>query len=121
MLLCSAFPAEAQEVEHNYLVGPQFTQCDSLEIEGMPLEEAIEKIRETKFRYQQNFILTRRHGFKGGEYYSCNNTEGYLIVLYHDNTVVYQNVKKEFWEKLISSTDPEGVYLSNRKSFDVLR
>ena len=105
-----------QEVEHNYKVGPQFTTCDSLDFESVDSDEAIELIRETKFRFQQSFKLTRRQGFKGGEIYSCNNESGFLVVKLDDHEILYKNVELRFWNELISSSDPEGYYLKNKEN-----
>jgi predicted AlkP superfamily phosphohydrolase/phosphomutase len=104
----------SQEVEHNYKVGPQATTCDSLSLERLSETEAIEQIRLTKFRFQQSFRLTRRMGFKGGEFYSCDNINGYLLLKYNDEEQLYVNVKKEYWENLKISSDPEGFYLDSK-------
>jgi len=104
----------SQEVEHNYKVGPQQTTCDSITLDSYHLEEAIEKLRSTKFRFQQNFKLTRKQGFKGGEYYSCDNKTGFLIIKQDDLQILYENVKRKVWDELISSSDPEGYYLKKR-------
>ena len=55
----------AQEVEHNYEMGPQITTCDSLNLDGLSVEEQIAEIENTTFRYVQKFKLNRREGFQG--------------------------------------------------------
>ncbi len=107
-------PAFGQEVEHNYRVGPQVTTCDSLVLDHLSESEAIEQIRSSKFRFQQSFKLTRKQGFKGGEYFSCDNNVGYLILKNNDSEKLYVEVQKEFWEFLITSSDPEGYFLNNK-------
>jgi len=114
------FNSLAQEVEHNYELGPQQTNCDSLKLEASDLEQAIEMIKSAKFRYQQSFKLTRRAGFKGGDFYSCDNHSGYLMIRYHDSAFWYKQVTLEFWKIMISSSDPEGYYLENKQKLEEL-
>lgn len=101
----------AQEVEHNYLVGPQNTNCDSLYVHGFSLPESIAKIRTVKFRFDQSFRLTRKQGLQVGEFYSCDGDIGYLIIKYDDKETLYLGVSKNVWTDIISSTDPEANFL----------
>jgi hypothetical protein len=107
----------AQEVEHNYLVGPQFTDCDSLTIDSLSTEKAVERIRYVKFRYQQNFKLTRKTGLKSAEFFSCDLHSGFLIVKYDTDESLYSEVGKSEWEVLVSSSDPEGFYLQKKETW----
>jgi hypothetical protein len=107
----------AQDVEHNYLVGPQFTDCDSLKFDGLTTEKVIEHIRTAEFRYQQNFKLTRRMGFKGAEYFSCDLTTGLLIIHQDGEKLLFSSVSKADWEILSSSSDPEGYYLQKKDTW----
>ena len=102
---------QAQEVEHNYTVGPQTTNCDSLDLSKVPAENQIASIRSATFRFDQSFKLTRRTGLKGGSFYSCDNKSGYLIIKYNEKEQLIADVKKEQWQEFISSRDPEGYYL----------
>ncbi len=101
----------AQEVEHNYRVGPQTTTCDSLKLDGENLGVFIGKIRQTSFRFQQSFKLMRRQGLQKAEYFSCDNAHGFLVVSMDGTETLYSNVAKDQWQQLISSSDPEGYFL----------
>ncbi len=105
----------AQEVEHNYLVGPQFTNCDSLDLKGISAQESIKLIRNAKFRFDQSFKLTKKQGLQKGEFYSCDNKEGYLIIKYDAKEILLEKVQKSFWIELISSSDPEGLFIKRKK------
>jgi hypothetical protein len=107
----------AQDVEHNYLVGPQFTDCDSLKFEGLSTEKAIELVRSVKFRYQQNFKLTRRTGFKGAEFYSCDLLSGILVIQFDNEQFLFTEVSKADWESLTYYPDPEGFYLDKKDNW----
>ena len=104
--------SKAQEVEHNYLVGPQSTNCDSLDIIGFSLSESIALIRASTYRFDQSFRLTRKQGLQLGEYYSCDNEVGFLIIKYDGKESLYHKVDKRIWDELISTSDPEGYYLN---------
>ena len=103
-----------QEVEHNYLVGPQLVTCDSLVLNDLPKDLSIEKIRSTKFRFDQSFKLTRKTGLQLGEYYACDNLSGFMIIQYAGTSYLYIEVKKQIWDQMISSSDPEGFFLENK-------
>lgn len=108
----------AQEVEHNYLVGPQMTDCDSLDITGLSLHESIDKIRASKFRFDQAFKLTRKQGLQSGEFYSCDNERGYLVISFDGIESLFVNIEKNIWNDLISTSDPEGLYFKMKKKYE---
>ncbi len=107
----------AQEIEHNYLVDPQVTDCDSLTIHGLSMPESISKIRTAKFRFDQSFRLTRKQGLQLGEYYSCNGKDGFLIIKYDGIESLYVTVSMDIWKVLISSSDPEYYFLEIKPQF----
>ncbi len=109
--LFNCFCSFGQEVEHNYIVGPQNTNCDSLNLSDISRSESIELIRGSKFRFNQSFRLRRKYGLQLGAYYSCDTKYGFLIIKYDGGEFLFHNVDKHIWEEFISSSDPEGYYL----------
>lgn len=109
---------QAQEVEHNYLVGPGKTTCDSLMTDDLTIEGIIKVIRTTQFRFNQEFKLTRKQGLQKGEYYSCDNKSGFLIVKYDNEYFLFTEVQKNIWNELISSADPEQFFLETKDRWD---
>lgn len=107
--------AIAQEIEHNFPVGPQTTNCDSLDVNGLSLPESITLIRASKYRFDQSFRLTRKQGLQLCEFYSCDNKQGFLIINYDGIKFLYQKVDKLIWNELFSSSDPERYYLNIRQ------
>lgn len=118
MILCINM-CLAQEVEHNYLVGPQSTTCDSLKMHEISMDQCIEQIRKSNFRFDQTFRLTRKQGLQQGEFYSCDGKVGFLIIRFDGEEQLYQDVEKPNWEALISSSDPEGYYLKSKKQLQL--
>lgn len=109
--------SHAQDVEHNYLVGPQFTNCDSLKLDGLTIEKAVQRIHAADFRYQQEFKLTRRTGLKGGSFFSCNMEVGFLIIHFDEEQFLFTEVSKSDWEAFVATSDPEGYFLDKKSSW----
>jgi hypothetical protein len=112
MLIFSAFTVSfGQEVEHNYLVGPSKTDCDSLRLDGLSFNEALETIANTSFRFQQKFKYSRLSGVQAGQFYSCDGKSGFLLLTVDKATTIYKDVPKTIWDNLIQSSDPDLLYI----------
>lgn len=116
MLCCLILQVSAQEVEHNYPVGPQKTNCDSLQLTELPLEEVISAIENTSFRFDQGFKISRVAGIRAAHYYSCNGISGYLILTIGQEKKVFSEVTKKLWNEFIASSDLDNFYEENIKS-----
>ncbi len=101
------------QVEHNYHVVSGFTDCDSLHLDHLEKDQAVSILRQTRFRYQQEFKLTRNQGLKHGAYYSCDGKKGYLVITFNDQDYLYFNVPLDIWEEFTKSPDPEGYFLNH--------
>jgi len=110
-----------QEVEHNFTVKPQQTNCDSLKIDRYSKEEAIREITMTNFRFDQAFQLSRKNGLQSGAFYSCDLQTGSLIIKYNDTEYLYINVSKSLWNDLISSGNPEDFYIRIKQVLEEFR
>jgi hypothetical protein len=108
-------PLQAQEVEHNYVVGPQNTNCDSLELVGLSTDEAISAITNTKFRLDQQFKLNRPQGLRAGAFHSCDNQSGFLIILFDRRKHLFPEVPLSTWDTFVTSPDPEDFFLQKIK------
>ncbi|MFC2123430.1 hypothetical protein ACFLU5_01360 [Bacteroidota bacterium] len=102
-----------QDVEHNYLVGPQYTTCDSLPDNFYNEEEAIYLVENATYRSTEQFKINRNHGVRGGWYFSCNNETGFLIILIEEHKHLFQFVPKATWDQLTQTTDFE-LFIVNR-------
>ena len=110
------------QVEHNYLVGPQSTDCDSLSIASLSIDEAISKIENSKFRFQQQFKISRTFGVMNARYYSCDGESGYLIMLVDKINYLYLKIPKSVWDKLITSSDINTFYtIEIKEKYDVIK
>lgn len=114
-LLCFWFliclmETSAQEVEHNYPVGPQNTDCDSIQLSGLSMDEIIRTIENTSYRFDQGFKISRITGVRAGHFYSCNGTSGFLVLTIGKEKKVFVEVLITTWDELIGSSDPDGFY-----------
>ncbi|TRX48583.1 hypothetical protein FNH22_28730 [Fulvivirga sp. M361] len=109
-LLCVTNSLRAQ-VEHNFVLGPSKTTCDSLSITKEDTGGLIETIRNTSFRYQEQMKISRYKIPQQAWYYSCDGQTGYLIVREtKDVEKIYDNVTKETWQTLMDTNDPITLY-----------
>jgi len=109
IIMCVVGPLYAQ-VEHNYKVDPQSTNCDSLNLATLPIIEAISIIEQSTFRFQQQFKISRTYGVMDARYFSCDGKFGYLIIKVDKEDYIYIDVPKPKWTSLISSADINGFY-----------
>ena len=103
--------AFSQEVEHNYEMKPQKTDCHTLDLDGVEDEKAaIDSIESKQFRYDQHFKLNAPTGFQGAWFYSCDHDTGFLIVKIDSEQLLYTGIATSQWEAMIASKDPIGYY-----------
>ena len=98
------------QVEHNYKVDPQSTNCDSLKLNTLPITEAVSIIEQTTFRFQQQFKISRSYGVMNARYFSCDGILGYLIIKVDKKDYIYIDVPETKWKLLISSADMNAFY-----------
>ena len=82
------FVFEVAGQEHNFSVGPQRVNCDSLE-------------------------WTRSEGFQEGHFYSCDNEDGFMIVKFDGQSLLYRSIPKELWDEMAASNNPEDFFVEN--------
>ena len=116
ILLISAVKLSAQEVEHNYPVGPKNTDCDSMQLNGLSRETMIETIENNAFRFDQQFKISRVAGIRAGHYYSCDGKSGFLILTVGKEKALFVDVPKTIWDEFIKSSDLDGFYEKNLKN-----
>ncbi len=112
----------SQEVEHNYPVGSQKTNCDSLILQGLSFDQKINSIEESTFRFGQNFKISRSSGVRAGHFYSCDGNTGFLILTINKEKVIYEHIPRSLWENFTKATDLDGFFENNiKKIYPVIR
>jgi hypothetical protein len=102
---------------HNFPVPPKNTSCDSIsQITDNPdILTVLEIIGNTDFRFQQNIKINRETGFKEASFFSCDNSRGYMVIIFHDGKFLYPGIPKPLWEGMIDSGNPSDFYEQNIK------
>ena len=95
------------QVEHNYPMGPQKTNCDSLSAISSVFSEALHAIEISTWRFKQSIKLNRLNGILRAEYYSCDGQTGFLIVLTSNKECIYKIVPVNLWNEFLKTNDPE--------------
>ena len=72
--------------------------------------QAMEKIRQTDFNFEQSFRTLNVIGVQKGTYYSCGVGDGYMIIETSRGSELYENVPRELWESFISSRNIDYYY-----------
>lgn len=120
LLICLTSANLKAQVEHNYLVGPQHSTCDSLQIDLNYPDSAIHSIEKAVFRFDQKFRLSRITGVQGGHFYSCDGISGYLIITIDRSKKLYKDVPRKIWEELIKTSDINLYYRKNiQNQYDI--
>ena len=109
------------QVEHNFLIGPQKTDCDSLPPTYITSDQALEMIQAAQFRFTEDFEIRRNTGFRGANFYSCDNEQGFLIVKVDDQSIIFPDVPKKIWDEFIGSNNMEGYYYKIKKDYSQLK
>jgi len=102
-------PGFAQD-EHNFLVKPQFTTCDSLSKQIATSSDPFQLLYASKFRFSQNFKIPGSSGVQQGNYFSCDNETGFLVLVVDEKTSLYLEVPTQVWSDFIQSADPFSFY-----------
>jgi hypothetical protein len=109
LMICLAFSSYGQ-VEHNFVMTPEKTDCHSL---IMKEDSAIniQEIRKSTFRFKEEIKISRYYTPRSIEYYSCDGENGYLIAIEsEDHTILFVNVPKTKYDSLSNSDDPITFY-----------
>lgn len=109
-------PAHAQ-VEHNFEMGPENTNCDKLPHSFKSAAAALVRIDSSTFRFRESIDLSRFRTPRSATYYSCDGKTGFLVVQETtDSRVIYSDIPKTVWENFINSDDPFDFYAHHVKA-----
>lgn len=112
MLFVFCWPCLAvAQVEHNFEMKPENTDCHELPQSFESAGEGIQFIRSATFRVQQSVKISRYHIPRSASFHSCDGKTGYLIAEETEGTyVLYSGIPQDVWQNFINSNDPIGFY-----------
>lgn len=114
LLLVVTSPTYSQ-IEHNFKMGPQKTDCHTLEL-SLDTAQNVELIRLRKFRVKEEFQISRSQVPNSLEFYSCDGEQGYIIAIESkSSTVLFRDINKSLWDSLLITEDPLSFYFEYLK------
>ncbi|WP_350108703.1 hypothetical protein [Fulvivirga sp.] len=114
-LLLSLSAQAFGQVEHNFEMSPENTDCHELTLTSV-VKKNIELIRNTTFRVKEEMKVSRYYVPTKIEYFSCDGVIGYMIAHEHDSVKLYKEVRKTLWDSLTNTNDPINFYQQNFKN-----
>ena len=97
------------------------TSCNSQNCNDSPskfnsYEQAISKIKSTKFTLSDNVNTSRSSVIENADYYSCDGKIGYLIIEIRNTEYIYQNVPISVWQEFKTADSFGSFYNRNIKN-----
>ena len=114
-LIITAIIPTYSQVEHNFKMDPQKTDCHTLEL-SLDTAQNIKLIRASKFRVKEEFQISRYQSPNSLEFYSCDGDQGYIIAIESaSSTKLFNNIAKSLWDSLLVTEDPISFYFEYLK------
>ena len=115
LLLLAIKPLVQGQVQHNFKMDPQKTDCHELELTANTLDN-IARIEATKFRLTEQLQLSKFTNPQRLVYYSCDGKVGYVISTESEAKIILiEKIKKTLWDSFVNSDDPIEFYQTNFK------
>jgi hypothetical protein len=94
------------QVEHNFEMDPENTDCHLLNPEYKTVAEFIQQIRQRSFRFNQKIRISRYRTPHQLEYFSCDGEKGYILALMENSReLIYSEIPKSEWDALLNARD----------------
>ena len=99
------------QVEHNFEMGPENTDCAVLDTLTSSEPDLAKRILASTFRVKEELEISRYSAPRKFVYASCDGSTGFLLV-YTDSTSieVYKNIDVTTWSGIRNATDPREEY-----------
>lgn len=81
--------------------------CESLVKEKSTYFDAVSDIRRSNYLYEDGFLSPESSWILGAEFYSCNYSDGYMIIQTSGGDYLYSNVPRDIW-KDFKMSDSKG-------------
>jgi len=96
----------AAQVEHNFEMDPENTDCHLINMADKTSDELVAEIRNRSFRFAQEIRISRYRTPHQLEYFSCDGKTGYLLAEMQDNKyILYTEISLEEWQELLDARD----------------
>lgn len=98
------------QVEHNFKMDPEKTDCHGIVLTGN-LDQDLSIINKSIFRVQEEMNISRYRTPNKVYFYSCDGKKGFLVATENDTTIkIFKEVDKSVWDSLTNTDDPIMYY-----------
>ncbi|MCA6075502.1 hypothetical protein [Fulvivirga sedimenti] len=110
------------QVEHNFKMDPENTDCHLIKNEDKTPDELISEITSRTFRYVQRINISRYRSPRSLYYYSCDGQSGYIIAVINESeSVLFTDIQRTTWDEMLETRDIleyyNGQFLKNHSPF----
>ena len=115
IILFSASITCFAQVEHNFNMSPEETDCHQIpDLKPISPDSAISIILNASYRFQEAITISRYRSPRKLSYFSCDGSVGYMVAQEDDiNFKLYSQMPKTIWDSLANSNDPISFYKSS--------
>ena len=99
----------------NFKMDPEKVDCHNIPESFKNLKEGEEILSNAIFRRSLRFHTTKQTGVMAGQYYSCDNKSGFLVLLFNKKKLIYGEFTSKAWDGLVNTNDPDGYYINKIK------
>jgi hypothetical protein len=92
------------------------TDCNKLQSNFSTYNEAMSKIKSTKFTISDNVNTSRSSWVRGASFYSCDAKKGYFIIYTDTRNYIYKDLPISIWNGFKSASSFGSYYDKNIKN-----
>ena len=97
-------------IVENFEPTKTFYNCEELPSSFSSYEEALRKITNANFRYQDNISITSSSWIRSASYYSCDGNLGFFIIKTDKQYYIHRDLPISVWESFKNSTSFGSYY-----------
>lgn len=108
-------PGTTEEAVQAQAAAHLANDCVSLPTSFASYQEAINRVREARFQFEDRAYTPTSSWVQGTEYFSCDGIIGYLILHTDKQAYIHQGVPHAVWEDFKRAESAGGFYNQNIK------
>jgi hypothetical protein len=89
--------------------------CNQLPTTFSSYEEAMDAIEGASFSIEESVNTSKSSFINDADYYSCNGSDGYLVIQLKDQDYIYEGIPVSIWREFIDAESFGSFYVANIK------
>ena len=98
-----------------FLIACEKDDCNKLQTNFSSYDEALDKIKGTKFNLMEKVNTSTSSWVRGASFYSCDEKLGYFIIKTDKGNYIYKNLPLSVWNGFKNASSFGSYYDSNIK------